>query len=96
MKTLIISPRAADDIDEIYDYTEARWGQDQAEDYTFGIRQALQDVCRGTKKGRSINHIRKGAMSLSFRSHYLIYQEKAASLILIRILHQRMNIGHHL
>jgi toxin ParE1/3/4 len=48
------------------------------------------------EKGRSIDHIRKGAMSLSFRSHYLIYQEKAASLILIRILHQRMNIGRHL
>jgi toxin ParE1/3/4 len=87
MKNLIISPRAADDIDEIYDYTEARWGQDQAEDYTFGIRQALQEACRGTREGKSIDHIRKGAMSLSFRSHYLIYQEKAASLILIRILH---------
>lgn len=96
MKKLIVSPRAGGDIDDIYDYTESRWGEDQAEDYPSGTRQALQEACRGTRKGKSIDHIRKGAMSLSFRSHYLIYQEKAASLILIRILHQRMNIGRHL
>lgn len=87
MKKLIVSPRAGGDIDDIYDYTESRWGEDQAEDYTSGIRQALQEVCQGTRKGKSIDHVRKGAISLSFRSHFLIFRENTSSIILIRILH---------
>jgi toxin ParE1/3/4 len=96
MKTLVISPRATADIDEIYDYTEDHWGQDQAEDYTFGIRTVLQDVCRGTRSGKSINEILRGACSLSYRSHYLIYRERPHSIVLIRILHRRMQVARHL
>ncbi|MGF9694875.1 type II toxin-antitoxin system RelE/ParE family toxin [Rhizobium sp. 0TCS1.26] len=96
MKTLVISPRASADIDEIYDYTEGRWGQDQAEDYTFGIRSVLEEVCRGTRSGKSINEIREGACSLSYRSHYLIYRERSRSVVLIRILHRRMQVARHL
>jgi toxin ParE1/3/4 len=96
MKTFIISPRAAADINDIYDYTEERWGQDQAEAYTLGIRQALQEVCRGNRAGKPIGHIKQKAISLSYRSHYIVYRQEFRSIVVIRILHRRMNIGRHL
>ncbi|MDC9834654.1 type II toxin-antitoxin system RelE/ParE family toxin [Rhizobium binxianense] len=50
MKTLALSPAAADDIDRIYDYTEEKWGQDQAEDYILALRDDCGALAAQTKR----------------------------------------------
>jgi toxin ParE1/3/4 len=96
MKPLIVSPRAAHDLDALFDYTEERWGLDQAIAYTLGIRRNLQEICGGRRYGRKIPGLRKAYLSVAYQSHYLIYRETSHSIVLIRILHRRMNIGRHL
>ncbi|MDH4441387.1 MAG: type II toxin-antitoxin system RelE/ParE family toxin [Rhizobium sp.] len=96
MKHLIVSPGAAKDIDAVFDHTEERWGLDQAVAYTLGIKSTLQQICEGKRSGRRIPELAKAYHSLSYQSHYLIYRKTRQSIILIRNLHQRMNIGRHL
>ncbi|MGK9053244.1 type II toxin-antitoxin system RelE/ParE family toxin [Xaviernesmea oryzae] len=96
MKTLIFAPKAIADIDRIYDYTEEKWGSDQAEDYTFGIRDFCNGLAAGEKAGRSIEAIKSGYRSLPYKSHFIIFRQTAARVIIVRILHQRMNIARHL
>lgn len=96
MKLLIVSPRAAHDLDALFDYTEERWGLDQAVTYTLGIRRSIEEICEGRRYGRKILGLRKAYLSVVYQSHYLIYRETPHSIVLIRILHQRMNIGRHL
>lgn len=96
MKQLIVSPQAAKDIDSIFDYTEEHWGLDQAIAYTLGLRGSLHLICEGRRYGRSIPGLAKPYLCVHYQSHYVIYRETRQSIVLIRILHQRMNIGRHL
>ncbi|MFB9953192.1 type II toxin-antitoxin system RelE/ParE family toxin [Rhizobium puerariae] len=75
MKALIFTPKAIADIDRIYDYTEDNWGADQAEEYTFGIRDFCKGLAAGEKTGRKIDEIRHGYWALSYNSHFIIYRQ---------------------
>lgn len=88
--------RQAEDIDTIFDFTEERWGLEQAIGYALGLKGCLQQICEGQRNGRKIPGLRKRYLSVRYQSHYLIYRETHQAAILIRILHQRMNIGRHL
>lgn len=96
MKALIFSPKAVADIDDIYDYTDATWGYDQAEDYTFGIRDFCRVLATGERSGRKIDGIKRGYLVLAYKSHFIIYRETSTIISIVRILHQRMNIARHL
>ncbi|MGV8937495.1 MAG: type II toxin-antitoxin system RelE/ParE family toxin [Allorhizobium sp.] len=93
---LIFSPRAVVDIDKIYDFTADTWGVAQAERYVWQIRQACNALIRAEQRGRRIDRVRPGYFSLQSGSHFIIYKHGGASLTVVRILHQRMNIGAHL
>jgi len=96
MMKLIFSPLAAADIDQIYDYTETNWGWKQAEDYVFGMRDACEALSQGLKRGKTLENIAPGYEALPFQSHFIIYRYEAQSIVIIRILHRRMNLSAHL
>ncbi|WP_413813667.1 type II toxin-antitoxin system RelE/ParE family toxin [Rhizobium sp. Root274] len=56
----------------------------------------MRAICEGERSGRKIPQLSKAYLSLAYRSHYLVYRETRQTIVLIRILHQRMNIGRHL
>ncbi|CDN55973.1 Plasmid stabilization system protein [Neorhizobium galegae bv. officinalis bv. officinalis str. HAMBI 1141] len=96
MKTLIFAPKATADIDHIYDYTDETWGYNQAEEYTFGIRDFCRALSLGERSGRKIDQIKRGYRALAYGSHFIVYRETPTTISIIRVLHQRMNIGGHL
>jgi toxin ParE1/3/4 len=96
MKRLTFSPRATDDIDQIYDYTDATWGLAQADAYVRGLRQECQSLANGIKRGRKITVRRSGYLLVAFQSHFIAYKETDRLVIVVRILHRRMNIANHL
>lgn len=96
MKTLVFSPKAEADIDEIYDYTEEHWGFEKAEAYTFELRDACRMLAEGRRSGRMLPDLKRNYLALSFRSHVVIYRQTDTRLVITRILHQRMNVRRHL
>lgn len=96
MKTLVFSPKAEADIDEIYDYTEEYWGFEKAEVYTFELRDACRMLAEGVRSGRTMSNLKRNYLALSFRSHVVIYRQTDSHLTIIRVLHQRMNVRRHL
>ncbi|AVA23312.1 MULTISPECIES: type II toxin-antitoxin system RelE/ParE family toxin [unclassified Rhizobium] len=96
MKKLIFSPKAASDIDQIYDYTEEKWGYQQAEDYVFAMRDRCHALLNGTARGRKVGGIRSDYLALAYGSHFIIYKDGVQTLTIVPILHRRMNIGAHL
>ena len=96
MKALVFAPNAVADIDGIYDHTEEFWGFEQAEDYTFSLRQACRILAAGEQRGRHVRGIKTGYLALTYRSHFIIYRETKTQIVIIRILHQRMNLSRHL
>jgi toxin ParE1/3/4 len=96
MTAYVLSPRAQADVDEIWNYTAERWGDDQAERYARAIMQAIETIARDPSKGRSSDRIRPGYRRFSVGSHVLFFRVVADEIDVVRVLHRRMDFDRHL
>lgn len=95
MKALVFSPAAQTDIADIWDYSFAVWGPDQADSYIDAIRDTCHALADGRRRGRDTD-VRPGTLKFPTGSHMVYYRERAGRLEVIRILHQRMDVARHL
>jgi len=93
---IVVSPRAEADLDDIWEYTIDRWGERQAEIYLRLIKEAMGVVAADPKAGRMYGNVRPGYRRYSVGSHLLFYQVTRTAIVVVRVLHQRMDAGHHL
>jgi toxin ParE1/3/4 len=92
-----LSPLAALDLGRIWDYSAEHWGADQADLYVRQIGMACADLASGRKQGRSIDLLRAGYLRYPTGSHVLFYRwGTGRRMEVVRILHQRMDVGLHL
>jgi toxin ParE1/3/4 len=92
----VLSPRAEADLGEIWDYTQGRWGLDQAERYLRQIQAAFELLARNSRLGRSAGAIRRGYRKHASGAHVIFYREIAGGIDVVRILHRRMDVPRHL
>ncbi len=92
----VLSPRAETDLDEIWDYTEDRWGLDQAETYTRALWQRMEAVAAKPAMGQDCSDIRAGYFKIPCGSHVLFYRLTADGIDVVRILHERMDFVRHI
>lgn len=93
---LALTPRAGQDIDEIFDFTAGTWGIEQAEAYIRGLQASLEQLTRFPGLGRPIDDIRAGMRLMNAGSHIVIYRIGNDTIEVMRILHKRMDIDRHL
>ena len=92
----IVSPRAEADIDDIWNYTIEHWGEQQAEIYLRLIKAAVEAVATDPKVGRTCDDVRPGYRRYPVGSHVLFYRVTATAVVVVRILHRRMDVERHL
>jgi toxin ParE1/3/4 len=92
----VLSPRARSDLDDIWNYTEHRWGIDQAELYIRQLREQIEAVAAQPAIGRACFEIRAGYYKYRARSLFLFYRLTSQGIDIIRILHERMDFEQHL
>lgn len=90
-----LSPRAEADLEEIWFYTSENWSEEQADRYHAEIVMAFEGLVRGTKKGRRVD-VREGYFKYAVGSHFVYYRLSDATVDVVRILHQRMDVERHL
>lgn len=91
-----LSPAAQQDLSSIWDYTQARWGAQQAEIYINEIRAAIERIADDPRRGRACDEIRSGYGRYANGRHLLFYIERVEGVDIIRILHQRIDPTRHL
>ena len=97
MTGFALSPRAREDLSEIWDYTAHHWGKDQADLYVRNIVAVCADLAAGRRQGRSAEAIRAGYLKCTAGSHVLFYRfSEKGEIHVIRILHHRMDVDRHL
>jgi toxin ParE1/3/4 len=97
MKRFVLSPAAQADLEDIWDYSAARWSIAQAETYVRAIAAACEALVAGHRNGQRIDDIRPGYMKLLVGSHVLFFrQTEAGDIDIVRILHQRMDVDAHI
>jgi toxin ParE1/3/4 len=92
----ILSPRARQDIDEIWRYTAKRWGASQAERYLRQLQAAFEAIGANPALGRFCEHIRAGYRKFPSGTHLLFYRGRKSGVEIVRVLHARMDVDRRL
>lgn len=90
-----LTPAAQQDLSDIWDFTEERWGIKQAELYVRKIVDSISFITDDPRRGRQRDEVRKDYLSFPVGSHVLFYRIRPSHIEVIRILHQRMDFHQH-
>jgi toxin ParE1/3/4 len=96
MSRYALTPRAQADLDDIWNYTVARWGADQAEKYLRQVADAMAYVAADPERGRACHEVRAGYRKYAVGAHVVFYRKAPLGVEVVRILHQRMDFHRHL
>ncbi|MDO9338765.1 MAG: type II toxin-antitoxin system RelE/ParE family toxin [Caulobacter sp.] len=94
--SLIVSPAAEADIDEIWDYSADNWSVAQADAYLTDLRRMLERIALNPAIGAPCPRVRPGYRKQSCGSHLIFYRQIGEDVDVVRILHQRMDFARHL
>ncbi len=89
-----VSPRAESDLEEIWLYTFRNWSPEQADTYHNAIVDAFEGLAVGEKTGRPVD-VREGYFKYPVGAHLVFYRFSESGLVVVRVLHQRMDVGRH-
>jgi toxin ParE1/3/4 len=93
----IISEKATEDLDQIWQYTYFQWSEHQADKYYNLLIQKIELIAQNAVVGRRMDDIQEGYRYLLIGSHIIFYKKPEDNVVtIIRILHQRMDIPNRL
>lgn len=87
-----LSVAAAKDINDIYDYSIDRFGEQQAVRYLAGLDERLSYLADRPEAGRTRGEVRKGLMSFVYEKHVVFYRMMKYGIRIVRVLHASMDI----
>lgn len=90
-----LTPLAEADLEEIWLYTRQEWSLDQANKYYHDLISAFESLVAGSKNGR-LSDVRPNYLKYSVGSHMIFYRKHEDTIIVVRILHGRMDVNRHL
>lgn len=91
-----LSPKAQGDLDQIFDYTAARWGLAQALRYLDHLEDACAILAESPHQAQNCDDIRPGYRRRGVERHVIYFRETDCGITVMRILHQRMNAIRYL
>ena len=91
-----LSPIAQRDLDEVFDYTVVQWGLPQALRYTDLIEAACAVLADAPQHAQDCSDIRPGYRRRSVEQHVVYFRPTRDGIVVVRILHHRMDAGRHL
>lgn len=93
MTTFRLEPSADAHLDDIYEFSSARWGEEQAELYIEGLFDELGRIADKRVPWRRIElGLDVAGFSRRWRSHVLYWTEKEdGEVAIFAILHERMH-----
>jgi toxin ParE1/3/4 len=96
MKGLVVADAAKADLRDIATYTEETWGAGQKQRYLDELQQRFQQLRQRPSLGRRRSEIGEGYRSVRCRRHVIFYRETTGEVVILRVLHERMDVRRHL
>jgi toxin ParE1/3/4 len=94
MPSFALSSLARIDLGQIARYTQATWGDQQAQKYLHDLQAAFQLVADRPALGRRMTESTSGRR-IEHGSHVIFYRETAEGVFIRRILHKAMLPRRH-
>ena len=96
MRRRLFTPLARRDLDDIWQYSAKRWGEDQAEVYLRHIDVATRRIAENPSIARLCDDVREGYRVLLCASHNIYFRTTKDAVVIVRILHTRMDPDRNL
>lgn len=93
--SLLLTPQAEKDLEEIFHYTFDTWGLTQAELYQDEQFNTMHLILANLKMGATYSHATSEYRSVHVNKHLIFYRIDRGNCIVVRILHERMNPSDH-
>ena len=90
-----LSPAAERYLEAIWKYTREEWGVEQAERYTDLLAAAFQALAESPKSASACDHIRQGYRRRNVERHMVYFRITEYGIVIIRVLHERMDAPRH-
>lgn len=91
-----LARKAAADFRAIARDSLEKWGEARAERYLAELFEAAQRLADFPDIGRDAGSVRPGMMRMATASHVFFYRKREGGVLIIRILHERMDFLAHL
>ena len=97
MAEYIISEKALEDLNNIWNYTAENWSLEQANRYYNLIVDEIEYVSENFEATKDFGYIRKNYKFSKVKSHLVFYKKtKNTEMEVVRILHERMDIKNRI
>ncbi len=97
MAKVIFRQKAIEDLSDIWEYTSAKWSENQADYYYRTIKTACVNIGENPNIGREYFGINKYIFGFKTGKHIIFYQIVSEDEIeVIRILHERMDLKNRI
>ncbi|SHG04425.1 toxin ParE1/3/4 [Flavobacterium segetis] len=97
MAEYIISEKALEDLNNIWNYTAENWSLEQANRYYNLIVDEIEYVSENFEATKDFGYIRKNYKFSKVKSHLVFYKKtKNTEIEVVRILHERMDIKNRI
>lgn len=96
MLKLLVLPRAEQDLAEIYTYTLEEWGIQQADRYQDELFKGMQTILNNPLIGKTYQHPELPYRMFHINRHLIFYRIQENNCLVVRVLHDSMNITAYL
>ena len=96
MDDVRLSSRAEIDLAGIADYTIETFGVEQARRYRDELETCFLNLAENPGLGRSAQRLAPGLRRFEYRSHVVFYIEDEGGVLIVRVLHVKMDASRHL
>lgn len=93
---ILFSPKAKQDLNDIWDYSLENWGLVKAESYLRDISAKLNLVSDNLEVSQHIDYVREGYRKVVVNSHVVFFKVNDDRIEVIRILNHKMDFDRHL
>ncbi len=93
MPSIVLSPLAQIDLEEIWFYTFREWSAQQADKYQDELFSAFLKIANPKTVRISVNQIRQGYFKHKINRHIIFYRMETNQIIVVRILHEMMDLS---
>ena len=96
MPSYELSGAADADLEAIGRHSAEKWGFERAEAYLLALHRAFENLTLFPKSGRRADEIRRGYFRFESERHVVFYRKTDTGILIVRVLHQRMEAKRHL
>jgi toxin ParE1/3/4 len=93
---ITVRKRAEADIDDIYRYSADRWGIVQADRYVANLLATFSEIALGRLRDMPAGVPPADLRRIQYHAHYIFFQKLPRELVIVRVLHHRMDMTRHL